>query len=503
MELSLLEQLEMYNQTDFYPFHMPGHKRNSRVDYIPVGIDITEIEGFDNLHHAEGVLKQAQERAARLYGAWESFFLVNGSTSGILASISAVVPCGGTLLMARNCHKAAYHGAFLRNLKVQYMYPEIIMPYGICGGINHNQVEEMLINNPDIQAVFLTSPTYEGMVSNIGKIADIVHRNGRILIVDEAHGAHLSIAREGFPEGAIRGGADLVIQSLHKTLPSMTQTAILHVQGNRVDKNKLRKYLQMYQTSSPSYVLMAGMDSCIRLLEREGPKLFKQYRANLDWFYEEVKNMRHLHVLKPQEVEGVSEVEQMDDSKICIFTTNVSVQKNAMAVESSDENRAGGLTGAKLYNLLLERYHLQMEMAAGNYVIAMTSLMDREEGFQRLAGALKELDSQLAESKVKDSSKCPLNALQVSITGRAEVVMTAAEAEEMAEEVISLDEGCGRISKEYRYVYPPGVPVLVPGERVTREIIELLNYYHSAGLNVLGQETKQQGEAVINVVKEE
>lgn len=475
MKDSLLEQLKLYHQSDAYPFHMPGHKRNPAVDYIPVDIDITEIEGFDNLHHAEGVIQKAQERAARLYGSEESFFLVNGSTAGILAAVSAAVPAGKKLLLARNCHKSAYHAAFLRNLQVTYMYPDIITPYGICGGITPDKVLQELRKQPDIQAVFLTSPTYEGMVSNIEKIADIVHRSGRILIVDEAHGAHFGIAGEGFPEGAVTKGADIVIQSLHKTLPSMTQTAILHVQGERVDRRRLRRYLQIYQTSSPSYVFMAGMDSCIRLLEEKGQSLFRQYRKYLASFYQEAVRLKHLHVLRPQEIEGRYGVDRMDCSKICIFTDS----------------------GTDLYKQLLDKYHLQMEMTAGNYVLAMTSVMDRPEGFRRLLEALREIDDRMDGESFGSS----FNTLRIPETGRADVVMTAAEAEDKEWQVIPLKDSCQRVTKEYRYVYPPGVPVLVPGERITEEVIELLQYYKAAGLNVLGQEFGQDTD-VISVVKE-
>lgn len=494
MEQSLLKQLETYNQTDFYPFHMPGHKRNADIDYIPAAIDITEIEGFDNLHHAEGILKEAQERAAKLYGAEESYFLVNGSTSGILAAIGAAVPYGETIIMARNCHKAAYHGAFLRNLQVKYVYPEVIEPYGIYGGINPKQIKEYLENYPYARAVFITSPTYEGMVSNIEEIADIVHSSGKILIVDEAHGAHLGL-HKNFPDGAIVGHADLVIQSLHKTLPSMTQTAILHVQGSRVDRLRLRKYLQIYQTSSPSYVFMAGMDSCIRLMESQGLELFEEYRLRLDWFYEEVKHLRYLKVLLPQNVRGLWNVQAMDPSKICIFITG-----EDCVTTTKKQN------GTWLYHKLLEDYHLQMEMAAGKYVLAMTSVMDTEEGFKRLAKALIEIDEELASfvetsdcAELHKDKICKFEAVwQMLKKHVAEVVLTAAQVEDAESEVIELNNCIGKISKEYRYVYPPGVPVLVPGERITKEVLKLLKYYQEADLNVLGQ---QYGLEVIEVVK--
>ncbi len=475
MNHSLFEQLENYNQMDYYPFHMPGHKRNSEIKGFPVGIDITEIEGFDNLHHASSVLLEAQQKAAALYGAEESFFLVNGSTAGILSAISAAVSSNGSILLARNSHKAAYHGIFLRNIRAEYVYPEMIESYGICGGINPNEVKRALEHNRSIEAVFITSPTYEGMLSNIEEIADITHRNHAVLIVDEAHGAHLNPSGGEFPAGALDGQADIVIQSLHKTLPSLTQTAVLHVQGERVNRGKLRKYLQIYQTSSPSYLFMASIDSCIHMLNTQGRELFRVYKERLNRFYEQVKDLKFLHLLSPEEVEGIAAIQAMDASKLCIFSSQA------------------GISGSRLYNYLLERYHLQMEMAAGEYVLAMTSIMDREEGFARLNQALHELDQEVCQSAE--------NASEWAQLPKAEIIMTAAEAEEQEREILPFIESEGRVSLEYRYVYPPGIPVLVPGERITREVLEVLSYYHSRNLNIQGQESGKGKIAVINRMK--
>ena len=223
----LLEKLQEYRAEDMYPFHMPGHKRKPLPFPNPYSIDITEIDGFDNLHHAEGILKEAQERAADLYGSKECFYLVNGSTCGLLAAICAATKKRDKVLVARNCHKAVYHALYLNELQAEYIYP-VITKSGIQGQIEPEQVKKALLLNPDIAAVILTSPTYEGVVSDINAIAGIAHERGIPLIVDEAHGAHLGFGA-GFPENAVRQGADAVIMSLHKTLPSFTQTALLHL----------------------------------------------------------------------------------------------------------------------------------------------------------------------------------------------------------------------------------------------------------------------------------
>ena len=201
----LFDKLANYGNSGIYPFHMPGHKRQKTVDFNPYKIDITEIEGFDNLHHAEGVLLEAQKKAEKLYGSEESHFLINGSTAGILSAVSACAK--KTVLIARNCHKAVYHAALIRNLDVYYVYPEIQEEFMLNGGINPADVERSLEEHPEIEAVVITSPTYDGIVSDVKRIAEIAHAYGKPLIVDEAHGAHFGFSKY-FPENSVHLGAE-------------------------------------------------------------------------------------------------------------------------------------------------------------------------------------------------------------------------------------------------------------------------------------------------------
>ena len=264
MEERLYKKLESYGRSDFYPFHMPGHKRNPlAVDGdFPVERDITEINGFDNLHHAEDLLKRAQEDVARLYGVPESFYSINGSSGAILAAVSAAVGKGGQILIARNCHKAVYHAIYLRDLGATYIYPHEDPRLGINGGISPSRVEMYLAENPEIEAVLITSPTYDGIVSDVARIAEVVHNHGIPLIVDEAHGAHFHFS-DYFPVSAAELGADVVINSVHKTLPCLTQTGVIHLCSDRVSREKLIRFLGIYQSSSPSYVLMSSIDACM------------------------------------------------------------------------------------------------------------------------------------------------------------------------------------------------------------------------------------------------
>lgn len=251
MEKYLLDRLMEYGESDAYPFHMPGHKRQAGAGFAgdfpnPFSVDITEIGGFDNLHHPEGILKESMEWAGNVYGADQTYYLVNGSSCGILSAVCGSVSHGGTILMSRNCHKSAYHGVYLGHLRAEYIYPQTIPEFGIQGGLSPEDVRRLLITHPETEAVLVVSPTYDGIVSDIGAIAKIVHEWGIPLIVDEAHGAHFPFGGEArFPVSALELGADVVIQSLHKTLPSLTQTAVMHVNAGFADISRIDRYVHI------------------------------------------------------------------------------------------------------------------------------------------------------------------------------------------------------------------------------------------------------------------
>ena len=454
------EKLMDYGKSDYCPFHMPGHKRGLRMEADPYTMDITEIDGFDNLHDPEGILQEAQNRAAALYQADESYYLVNGSTCGLLAAISAAVEKGGRILMARNCHKAVYHAAYLRELCVSYLYP-VITAYGIQGVITPESVRAALEKEPDIQAVILTSPTYDGIVSDIAAIAEIVHAYGIPLIVDEAHGSHLGF-HPYFPQTAVRLGADVVIQSMHKTLPSLTQTALLHRNGSRIDRDQIARFLDIYETSSPSYVLMAGMDRCVRMLEENGEAYFSEYASKLEAFYQKAKKLQSLEVLQPREL-SQEECYAFDPSKIVINGSNC------------------GLTGKQLYEIFLHKYHLQMELCSGDYVLAMTSFLNKQEDYDRLLQALQKIDE---ECEMKSGFNA--SGFISHIYAQNEKSLEIAEAADLSKKEILLTQAAGKLAGDYIYLYPPGIPLLVPGEIITEKMIGNIHECMELGLDLKG-----------------
>ena len=465
MEKSLYQTLAEYSAEDFYPCHMPGHKRNmasgEMADFYR--IDITEIDRFDDLHHAEGILRKAQERANRLYGAEETFFLVNGSTCGVLAAILAVTEPGEEILIARNCHKSVYHAAILQSLSVHYYQPQTIQEYDICDGVCAEEIEQLLDQYPGVQAVVITSPTYEGILSDIAGIARVVHKQGKVLIVDEAHGAHLGLAKN-LPEGAVAQGADLVIHSLHKTLPAMTQTALLHVNGDSVDRERLRRYLTMLQSSSPSYVLMASMDACVRFLEEEGAGRFALFQEEYEKFCKKTAKCRRIKIGKMTNMSENYALTDWDIGKILISVKDTK------------------LNGKELSDILRERYHLEMEMAADTYALAIMTLMDTQEGWQRLADALCEIDDRI-EKESCGRQEMTEDIRRITLP---QVRSSMAAAFRSPREEISLREATGRIAADFLMLYPPGIPLTAPGEVLDEELIQKIEDSREKGLSLRG-----------------
>jgi len=459
----ILNKLNEYNQSGVYPFHMPGHKRMFSAGTLSelYGLDITEIDGFDDLHNPEGIILDSMKKASELYQADETFFLVNGSTAGILSAISATLEIGQTILIARNSHKSAYNGLYLRNARPVYIYPSYLEKYGIWGSIDPKEIEILLMQNPECKAVFITSPTYEGIISDVRSIAEIVHKYGIPLIVDEAHGAHLGISTN-FPDSAIHLGADIVIQSLHKTMPSPTQTALLHINGNIVEKKKISKFLNIFQTSSPSYLLIAGIDEAIAYVTLNKEQLFNTLKRNIYYFVEKCKDLVWFELMEKQGDMALSMFDQ-DPAKIVIFS------------------KIKQFTGTELMEILAKDYGLQLEMAGINYVVGITSIMDKKEGFDKLYLALKEIEKKLIEKQVSNS-----NDNRNYYTNHTKLKYLPAEVEIFTHEKVSISNATLKIAAEYIYLYPPGTPILVPGEIIDERTVELLKEYKKKGFTIKG-----------------
>lgn len=461
---NLYDNLKALNNSDIYPYHMPGHKRNSQITPMAgyYDIDITEIDGFDNLHAPEEILLDISRQGASLYAAEAAYLLVNGSTAGILTAIMASTNWGDQMLISRNCHKSVYHGAYLQNLELLYVMPESLEGYSFTGAISGKQIADKMDQNPNCRTVLITSPTYEGITSNIKEIAQIVHERNGILIVDSAHGAHLGFA-DDFPKAAMGEGADFVIISLHKTLPAMTQTGLLLI-GKRVKHLPVQRYLSMIQTSSPSYVLMASIQESLLYMKRYGRQRLEYMKEQLKDLCNAVKACKHIAIANRGNDGIEAEGNMWDPSKIIIYCKDQSI------------------SGKELYDILLNRYHLQMEMAAMDYVLAMFTVADTKEAYTRLGNAICEIDHLIDENYV--SRACSVlrqNQLLIPITAKG-----LRETMDKPKKEVMLEDAIGAVAAEFVNAYPPGIPVLVPGEMIGLEQLARITEMIKLGLNVQG-----------------
>ena len=450
---NLYQKLEKYSKKDIVPLHMPGHKRNTKMlgTQLPYNIDITEIDGFDDLHHADGIIKNIQEKAQKIYNAKKSFLLINGTTCGILAGIRSFVKKNDKVLVARNCHKSVYHAIELNELKPIYVMPKTNED-GINLGITPKEVKNKIKENPDVKLVVLTSPTYEGIISNIKEIVKICHENKIPVLIDEAHGAHLKFMNKTKELSAVDAGADIVVQSVHKTLPALTQTSLLHINGNMVNEEKLKHELSIFETSSPSYILMASIENCLDFLQ-QNENMFEKYEENLEYFYSKTKEIKKLEILKNKLTD-----QYFDDGKIVIITTKTNI------------------TGKELSEILRKKYKIELEMSSVNYAIAMTSVCDSKENVERLINALIDIDAKLEIQKMP----------KYEFENILPIISKSIYEAEKEDKFVKIDyrKVEGRISKEYMWVYPPGIPIITPGEIISKDIINLLEQISEAGLEI-------------------
>jgi lysine decarboxylase len=470
---TLYDKLIKYNKK-VYPLHMPGHKLGRKINSANLAkIDVTEVRGTDNLHNPTGIISEAQEKAAITFGAEKTYFLVNGSTGGIISTISTICNEKDKILIARNCHKSVYNAILINNLEPIYIYPEIMESNGIVAGVDPYHIEENLIKYPSIKLVVITSPTYEGFLSNIEEIAKIVHKYNKVLMVDEAHGAHFKF-NNYFPKTSIEQGADIVIQSTHKTLPAFTQSAMLHVQSTRIECNKLQKELAIFQSSSPSYILMNSLDSCRELLDRKGNKLFNKYTKDLKKCREALKNRLNNLKLIDKNVIGINQIMDIDYSKIVIDCSKTNI------------------TGVELDKILRNNYNIQVELSSINHIIAMTSICDSRYGIKKFTKALIEIDKQL--NKINKKGK------KYDIINHALKYYNPKVVSYKTKTNVLLKDSVGKIAGEFIIPFPPGIPMIVPGEIITKESIILINRYIDLDIEIMGLEDNQKTITIVNEV---
>lgn len=458
----LLEALEAYHKRRKAGFHVPGHKAGAGFSGAPAGVpwllgvggyDATELPGLDDLHAPVGAIAEAQALAAACYGAQHSYFLVGGSTAGNLAAIHAAANRGDYIIMQRNVHKSAIHALQLSGIGAVFVSPEQDACTERLTGVSTQRVEEALERYPEAKAVFLTNPNYYGMTTPLEGIAEAAHARGIPLIVDEAHGAHFGF-HPRFPRSALQAGADVVVQSTHKMLSAMTMGAVLHVNGNYMSRERLELYLGMLQSSSPSYPIMASIDWARREVHTKGAALYEPALTAIDGM---------AHVLA-------------DHPRFALYRTDDPMKPLLY-------DRSGTLSGFILLEKLAEA-GVYTEMADEHYVVCACSSSTTQEDVNFLLEALDAISNRFpSEKKEIRPIFSNINLLQSPGLSKPVYVRTRTDCES---EVVSIDSVAGTYSAEMVIPYPPGIPLLYPGEMITEEAAAALLRYRAESASVQG-----------------
>lgn len=473
MKRYIAEGLEQYLNNVHAPWHMPGHKRRGELlvqGHMPeegvrigqilrgaMAVDVTEVPGTDDLYCPQEFIADSLAQLREIYQSGASYYLVNGATCGILAAIAACADCGDKILVARNCHKSVYNAVALLRLNPCYIQPvsrlsDKNMPE-VCGYIDAEEVALMCRANPDLKVMVITSPTYEGVVSDIEAISKIARQYGVRLIVDEAHGAHLPFMRT-LPVSALYCGADVVVQSVHKTLLSLTQTALLHVMDMALDE-RIQYFLSVFMSSSPSYLFLCSMEEAV-LWAYE--KDYTEYLGALDMFRDAAGQLRHVHIVSPQDVRAAGAYD-CDITRIVLWA----------------EQGAKRLSGHVLEQRLAEAGGIICEMSGIDYVVLISTAADGAEDFEQLLDTLKQLDDDLTGEAGADNAD-DMNDMNV-----ADNADSAREAD-----YTELRGLIGTRARDNIYVYPPGSYILTKGEEITETALERIISYMRAGKEIRG-----------------
>ncbi|MGI6685389.1 MAG: aminotransferase class I/II-fold pyridoxal phosphate-dependent enzyme [Bacillota bacterium] len=460
----LVEQLRKYLKKGYQPFHMPGHKGSPGIlrewhDLLGKGIfslDLTEVEGLDDLHHPTGAIGEAQRMAADLMGAKRAFFLVNGATVGLHGAIMTLCGPGDKIIMPRHAHRSVYEAVILSGAEPVYLRPEVHQEWGIPIGVSITQVEAVLNRHPNAKCLVMVHPTYEGLTSDLAAIGSLARSRGISLVVDEAHGAHFKFS-PCFPLPALNCGARAVVQGWHKTMGSFTQSGVLLVQDGLPG---IEDYLSLLQTTSPSYLLMASLDAARKEWAEKGSDLALKM-LDLAWsFRNKVTELKGISCLDRETINSQL-LSGLDPTKLVLTARDI------------------GLNGFELAHELRHKYRIQPEMAFLEGILLMVTLGDEKARMEYLFYALKDLTSRFPYRKKKQS-------LVYRDFGEMELALLPKDAMKSPKKAIEINSTEGCISGEFICPYPPGIPIIVPGEIITREVLEIVQEIKRYGGHIQG-----------------
>ena len=461
----IYEALEKYKEMRVVPFDVPGHKRGKGNPELTkflgqqcLTVDVNSMKPLDNLCHPISVIREAEELAAAAFGARNSFFMVNGTTSAVQSMVMSVCKKGDQIIMPRNVHRSAINALILSGAVPVYVNPGINKRLGIPLGMSVADVEQAILEHPDAKAVLINNPTYYGICSNLRGITELAHRHNMAVLVDEAHGTHFYFD-EQLPVSAMAAGADLAAVSMHKTGGSLTQSSMLLSNG-RIREGYIRQIINLTQTTSGSYLLLSSLDISRRNLALRGAEIFGKVRGLAEYAREEINKIGGYYAFSRELIDGDT-VYDFDVTKLSVHTLDI------------------GRAGIEVYDILRDEYNIQIEFGDIGNILAIISVGDNELAIERLVSSLSEIKRIYAKDQAGMLDHEYIN---------PKVMLPPQQAFYAEKRAVPLNESDGQICSEFVMCYPPGIPILAPGEQITREILDYIGYAKAKGCSLTGTE---------------
>lgn len=464
-KMPIYEALNKFKKERIVPFDVPGHKRGKGnlelTEFLGekcMSVDVNSMKPLDNLCHPVSVIREAEEIAADAFGAAHSFFMVGGTTSAVQSMVLAACKEGEKIIMPRNVHRSAINALILSGAVPVYVNPDVDKRLGISLGMSVSELEKVIKENPDAKAVLLNNPTYYGICSNLKAITELAHQHGMLMLVDEAHGTHFYFDKS-LPMTAMDAGADMASVSMHKSGGSLTQSSFLLL-GEKVNADYVRQIINLTQTTSGSYLLMSSLDISRRNLALHGEEIFAKVRRLAQYARDEINQIGDYYAYSTELNNGDS-IYDFDVTKLSVHTLDV------------------GLAGIEVYDLLRDEYDIQIEFGDIGNILAYISVGDREREIERLVSALSEIRRRFKKDKTGMLDHEYIN---------PKVVETPRVAFYGDKVSLPIMETAGRVCREFVMCYPPGIPILAPGEMITKEILEYIQYAKTKGCFITGPE---------------
>ena len=462
----IYEALENFRKMRVVPFDVPGHKRGRGNPELVallgekcVGMDVNSMKPLDNLCHPISVIREAEELTAEAFGAAHAFLMVGGTTSAVQAMILSVAKRGDKIILPRNVHRSVMGAMVLCGAVPVYVNPECDSRLGIPLGMKVSEVEKAIKANPDAKAILVNNPTYYGICSDLRSIVKLAHQHGMLCLADEAHGTHLYFG-ENLPISAMAAGADMAAVSMHKSGGSLTQSSVLLI-GPAMNEGYVRQIINLTQTTSGSYLLMSSLDISRRNLALRGKEVFRQVIAMAEYAREEINAVGGYYAFGRELINGDS-IFDFDPTKLSVHTRDI------------------GLAGIEVYDLLRDEYDIQIEFGDLGNLLAYLSIGDRQRDIERLVGALSEVRRRFGKKDKANLMKQEYIDPQVAVSPQ--------DAFYADKESLPLRETEGRVCSEFVMCYPPGIPILAPGERITGPILDYIEYAKEKGCSMTGPE---------------